>query len=241
MPHALHTLPPSEDLPEYRAMSAAGVVALLLSLLSLIALAEPFCWPVPLIALVVSVWAWRRVVRRGNEVSGRGVAWAGVLVSLAVSVSAPAQWVWHRHILAREASQVGMVWFDLLAHGETYAAWRLGLEPGRRPREALLPVDLANRNPAEYEQLQGFIDRPLVQKLLALGPKARACCPEILQQFTGYEHDAVDLVYQVHYEEDGHEQTLSVRMQLDRVAYRSRIKDVGLVGFAGWRIRLLES
>ncbi len=241
MSQAPHALPPIEEFPEYRPLSATAVVGLVLAVLGLAALVVPMLWPLPLAAALVSLWALRRINRLGCEQSGRGLAWAGLLLGIALVASAPSQGSWHRYLVRHAATEVGLAWFDLLAHNETYAAWRLSLEPSSRPHDTALPVDLASDNPRYDEELQAFLQQPIVRQLLALGPQAQVAAEEVRQQASSLSRDAVEIVYRVRFQEGGQPQSLAVHLHIDRVAYRAHVKNLGRQAFAGWRVRLVRS
>lgn len=233
-------MPPTPELPEYRPLCTTAVAGLVLSLLSLAVLAEPQLWPLPLVGALTSFWALRLIVREKGAMSGRKLAWAGMLLSTAMAAAAPAQWFWYRHLLRREAIAAGRLWLELVAHGETYAAYRLTMNPATRPREQVMPPNMADDNPRFNEELRAFLARPVIEKLLAMGARAEIHAEQVLGQVNRLNRDSQQVFYRIELAENGRRQTLSVGLLVERVPYSQRRKDGERHGLAGWQIRPLE-
>lgn len=71
-----------DDYSEYRAMSMAAVVALFFGIISLASLLFAKLLFVPLVGLGFAVYALRNLNRHGDELSGKGLARAGLLLCL---------------------------------------------------------------------------------------------------------------------------------------------------------------
>lgn len=69
------------EFPAYRAMSKAAVSSLALAVMSLIAVLSPAMLWVPLLSLLLGIIALRRISRDSVGLSGRGLAWAGIVLS----------------------------------------------------------------------------------------------------------------------------------------------------------------
>jgi hypothetical protein len=78
------------DQPQYRALSSGAVAALVLGLLSLVALCDYWLVVVPLAGVVWSVVALRQVRARRSELTGIPLAWAGLLLSAVMIPAGPA-------------------------------------------------------------------------------------------------------------------------------------------------------
>jgi len=233
-------MPPGAELPDYRPLCTTAVAGLVLSLLSLAVLAEPRLWPLPLVGSLMSFWALRLIVREKGAMSGRNLAWAGLLLSTAMAAAAPAQWFWYRHLLRREAIAAGRVWLELVAQGETYAAYRLTMNPATRPREQVMPPNVADDNSRLNEELGAFLARPMVQKLLAMGAHVEIHAEQVLGQVNRLSRDSQQVIYRIDREDNGRRQTLSVCLLIERVPYREHRKNGTRHELAGWQIRPLD-
>jgi hypothetical protein len=78
-----------ENAYQYRALSSGAVVAFLFGLLSLLAMADTWLVAVPIAGLVWSVVALRQIRARPDELTGRGMAWAGLILSAVMIPTGP--------------------------------------------------------------------------------------------------------------------------------------------------------
>jgi hypothetical protein len=72
-----------EDLLPYRAVSRAAVASLVLGLLSALGLLTPFALVLPVLGVVLGLMALRSIRRYPAELTGRVMAWIGILFSAA--------------------------------------------------------------------------------------------------------------------------------------------------------------
>ncbi len=75
----------------YRALSSAAVASLIVGVLSIAALLDPIMVAIPLIGIVLSVYAMRSCTRRSEELSGRRLAVVGLALSGFFVVAGPAR------------------------------------------------------------------------------------------------------------------------------------------------------
>jgi len=86
-----------EGLYQYRALSSGAVVALVLGLLSLLAMTDYWLVAVPIVGVVWGVVALRQIRARPEELTGRGMAWAGLVLSSVLIPVGPA-WVYYQEV-----------------------------------------------------------------------------------------------------------------------------------------------
>jgi hypothetical protein len=216
------------ELATYRALTSQAVVGLLFGLLAPLALLDPVLWAVPALGVFFSGWALRRIHRDPLALTGRKLAWAGLLLSLLLAAAAPTDCLICRRIVRNEARQFSALWLRCLTHDEPHKALQLTVSPqDRRPLDDHL-WDYYRNNPRARRKLEDYVQLPLVHTLLALGPRAVVRFYETADQVQEGNNDLVELVYAVTYEEEGEKKSFFVVVQ----ALRSKLAD----GKAGWRI-----
>lgn len=82
---------------EYLALSSAAVVALVLGLLSFLAMADYWLVAVPIVGVIWAIVALRQIRQRPDELTGRAMAWAGLALSAVLIPLGPA-WVYRGEI-----------------------------------------------------------------------------------------------------------------------------------------------
>ena len=93
-----------EGLYQYRALSSGAVVALVLGLLSLLAMTDYWLVAVPIVGVIWGVVALRQIRARPEELTGRGMAWAGLVLSVVLIPVGPAGFITRRSARCRRAS-----------------------------------------------------------------------------------------------------------------------------------------
>jgi hypothetical protein len=81
----------AEDYGSYRALSTSAVAAMIVGLLSWLALLDWVLVAIPLIGVAVSAFAWMKVNRHSDELSGAKLARIGLFLSLFFLVAGPAR------------------------------------------------------------------------------------------------------------------------------------------------------
>jgi hypothetical protein len=84
----------SEEFLQYRALSSAAVTSLLLGLLSALACLSWIWVCIPLVGVVVSVYAWRTIARRRDELTGGGLAQVGLALAAIFLVAGPSRLIY---------------------------------------------------------------------------------------------------------------------------------------------------
>lgn len=211
------------DVSQYRAISVLAVVSLILGLLSPTAMFSPLLWVLPPIALVVSVLALRRIAFFAPALIGRKAALTGLALSVALSIAAPVHWLSYRWVMRNEARQFGPLYFQYLAKQEPHKAFQL-----TEPPEARQPLDenlwkYYSTHPETYEEFEGYLKRPVVRTLLALGDRAIVRYYDTEWQYQDGREDVVYQTYAVTIDNDGEQQTFFIGLRLNR----SPVKDTG--------------
>jgi len=215
------------QIAEYHAVSAAAVWALLLGLLSPLALVDPMLWAVPIVAVAMSIWALRRIARKAPLLTGRKAAIAGLLLAVLFGSAAVADRITFHRLLCAEARQFAEIWFDLLAAGEPEKAFQLTKLPQRRqPLDERLK-ELYREDHPDHSLLEEFIGRPRVDRLLAFGRNARVRRYETIGVRCFGNHDIVFLLYEI-VDDEGEGESLAVALQLQRLQLDG--------GVTNWRV-----
>ena len=160
--------------------------------------------------------ALRRIRRSEPGLTGRKMALAGLLLSLAFLAAAPTDWFAYRWRVRREAAEFAGSWLHFLTTDEPQKAFQLTLPPaGRQPLDDRLWA-VYRDTPKLRQGLENYVKVPLVRTLLALGPKARVRFFDTAGQTSGDREDVVELIYAVSYEEQGEQKSFLVAVQMVR-------------------------
>lgn len=213
------------ELPEYRALSGAAVLALILGLLSVLAIVHVGLSFIGGAAVLCSVIALVRISAAPSEVSGRGFAITGLILALFLTAAGVAREVTERRLLDHHSRELAVQWFEYLKEDEPEKALELNNSgASRRPLDEKL-WDRYLTSKQEYEGLQEFVKKPEVRALLALGEQAEirhyACL--------GASPGNVAQVYAVTYSEDDTKKTFFVRIDLARSVFLD-------AGTSAWRV-----
>lgn len=161
------------DLLQYRSVSRAALLALLLGLLSPLALVSPLLWPMPVVAIAVSLLALRNLSTHTTELIGRSAAIAGLVIAVFFGAWAPARNISRSWLLQSQARPLTDEFIDLFLSGEIHQAHQLTLPPAqRRPPETSLDEFYKN-NETAHDQLDRFLTGEATQRLLSLGAGAK--------------------------------------------------------------------
>jgi hypothetical protein len=90
-----------DDRP-YRALSITAVCSAMLGLLSVLAWAAPVLISVPVLSVVLGAVALRSIAKYPDEISGKGTAWFGIVLSLLLGVGGAA---WHSYVYFTEVPE----------------------------------------------------------------------------------------------------------------------------------------
>jgi len=218
------------DQDNYRAVSRWAVASLLFGLASPLALIGPFVWLLPWLGVAVAVVALRRLAEPESETIGRGAALTGLALCLVLGTAAPTRQMTFHWYLHREARDVALYWFKLLANNEPHKAYQLEQLPATRaPLDEHL-WDHYRANEDDRTGLEAFVSKPVVHALLALGPAAHVHLWQREGQGTRGNRAEVVQLYAISYRQKGQRKTFFCLMTLERISDRK-------TGRFGWYVK----
>jgi hypothetical protein len=162
-----------DELPEYRSVSGAAIVGLLLALFSPLALVRTLLIGIPIAAAVLCLVAlWRIRAADGHRV-GKTPAVIGLGLSCLFAAAAPAQVIAYNRAVHARATPIALAWLEALQRREPHKAHQL-----TKPDLTRLPLtdDLWPfyvRDEAAGRELQELVDDPAIRFLLTLGEDAQ--------------------------------------------------------------------
>jgi hypothetical protein len=217
----------------YRKVSLAAVLALIAGLVSTLALAHPFLWIVPPIAVVLAIVALRTIAAEDADVTGKNLAVIGLMFALVFGLWAPARVLTRQWHLYSQAHFFADEWFDLLRAGKLHEAHQLTLPPIERQ---LPGANLAKVYRDSVEVGRGYKNffEAKPAKLLAQWA-SQAEYRYAGGDFVGPVDARVEqiaLLYRVRQEADGRAREANLRIVLDR--------QKGENGRFFWRVRGVE-
>ena len=222
------TDPQDAELAAYRTLAGQAVVGLICGLLAPFAMVDPMLWAIPILGMLFSWWALRRIKANAPAMTGRKMALAGLALSLLFLAAAPADRAVYRHMVRNEARHFSALWFEYLLQDEPHKAYQLTVQPtSRQPLDDRLWAYYRSQ-PKLRQNLYEYVELPLVQSLLALGPKAQVRFYRTADQEHNANNDRVGQLYAVTYEDGGERNSFFVRVEM----LRKKLRD----GTAGWRI-----
>ncbi len=87
----------ADSYEQYRSLSTAAVASLVVGLLSTLAILDWILIAIPVIGVALSTFAWLKVKRHGDELSGLGLAHAGLILSIVFLICGPA-WLTYAYL-----------------------------------------------------------------------------------------------------------------------------------------------
>ena len=160
------------ELAEYRSLTPAAIVGLILGLFAPVAFLSPLLVLVPVVGIVFSLIALRKIATSDGSVVGRPAAMAGLILSTICAAAFLSQAIGMKWLANRQAIPVAQEWFQLLAEGNPQAAIELTADPAGRKAVGPELVDYYASDETAYKRLQDFVQSPAIRALLALGDKA---------------------------------------------------------------------
>jgi hypothetical protein len=239
------------DVVEHRPVSKLAVVAVVLAIISPLAIATRVMWLVPLLGLIVSLLALWSVRRSERRPYGRKAAVISLLVTLFVLGCAPTRYLIQRRLVMQQSRQHAETWFQIALHGNLPRAHQLTKEFGERlPRgtdlEMAYAADSADRSvtdpraavlmPSLRQTMDSMFKQPPISEILAAGPKAK---PRYVRTTQFGDESATGLTtvkmrYDIEYEEDGVSHVIPIEMVLERQIEFGR-------GIVVWRVANLHA
>jgi hypothetical protein len=160
------------DLESYRAPSAWGPVALLLGIISAVAVIGPLLWILPATAAIVSIVALWRIRASDGQLVGRGMAVLGLALAIFFGMAGPARTLSREYWLDTRADRFAHGFVELLENGMKYEAHQLTKPAvGRKPlAEGEEPYAKDADSKKNYET---FLKLDAVKALMDEGTKAK--------------------------------------------------------------------
>lgn len=108
----------------YRGVSRLALTALLLGLISPVALTHPLSWTIPCLGAIVAWRAIRLVSHSNSTVSGSTIAILGLCLSVLFGCWAVVKHTVERNVLESQAREFGETWLNLVREGHLQEAHR---------------------------------------------------------------------------------------------------------------------
>ena len=141
----------------------SGLLCLILGIVSASALASPSLLIIPVVAILIGVFALRPARDRSLPPSGRGLAVLGIGTALFF-----ASWSWSyfnakTNFLVQDGRSFAVQWLETLRHGPTEYAFELTQLKAARQMESMpLEQYYTPENQMQFEQFDAFINGPAV-------------------------------------------------------------------------------
>lgn len=155
----------------YQELCGRAVSALALGLASPLAVVHVAFWPLPLIALALSVSALKRIHDLSPDVKGRGIALSALALSLIFGISGPVQPLLYRYSMRAQATSMAAEWFACLRRGDAAAAKQLTVPDWFRST-AGVSIDNYKARMTVQGGHKAYPEQPPVKLLLGLGNSA---------------------------------------------------------------------
>ena len=158
-----------EALQRYRSLSGLAVLALLLGLLSVVALAHPAAWSIPLAAIVCAIIARRRIARRSDTLMGSSLATFGLVLALFFLSWAPVSFFTERWLISRDARGYGEEWLAAVFEGNLSRAYQATLPVRERQPEGTALEEYYENNPLRRAERDAYFNDGIPKQLATLG------------------------------------------------------------------------
>lgn len=164
----------SEDLEEAPSggdVRPSGYLAFALGLLCIVALLGGAWYIVPVVAILVALFALRPVPAGLDSPAGRGWAAVGLAIALFFTTWAGTSQTLRRVSMTNDAERFARDWLAVLADGNEELAYELTQS---RPARQIAGIDLQRfyqENPDAYEYLRRFLMDSATQKVIDAGDK----------------------------------------------------------------------
>jgi hypothetical protein len=205
---------------DYRTVEPWAIVTVVLGAVSVAALLDPILWLVPLLGLGAGIVALSRLHGDTNR-TGRPAALAGLALSIVFGIAPVAQMATTWILLSRQAREVSGQFLEFLREQSPEKAMMLRFAPDqRRPFDDLLWTFYKNDNEAK-QNLQTFVEHPLVKALLLLGEKSEIRFYKTVRVGNEGSRGLVSTLYTVTYPDDdpqrpGGKKTFFVNLLMER-------------------------
>jgi hypothetical protein len=203
---------------DYQVINGWSIVALILTVLSSFALVLPIFLGLPVLAIIVSLFALSRIRREPHLFMGRRLAILSLVAAVILgSWSIGRRMFFHAHMYTAAEENV-TEWFQLLKKGKHEAAHQLSLLPGMRASGKTTLREYYLNEKRAREEMQDYFSEPALRTIISLGEKWSVRLVE--NRRLNITDDARLLVYQrfmIEYVKDGRPVALAVETKSSRM------------------------
>ncbi len=161
----------TEEISDYRSISAWAVVGTIAGAASFLSLAHPSLWLIPLFALACSVLALVKISLRPDLLFGRRLALLGIGLGIFFLICAPLRYYGERYLLERQAEDYFLAWISLVKDKRFGQAYQATLHPRYRQPDGT-DIDLFYRDsPDDRVDQEEYFNFGVAKDLVALGPE----------------------------------------------------------------------
>jgi hypothetical protein len=187
----------TEQLPNYRAVSALAVIAAILGAVSALAILTPALWILPLASLILAVVALRRIATADPPLIGRKAALWGLFLGVFWGVAGLTTHFTQQWIVRTQAQAVAQQWFQYMLQGHTPHAHQLTLYPNRRDFRLDQLDTVYATTPALEERLEAFLQDPGPSAVLRFDPSSEIHYIATEEQYRNADNEYVLMVYEL--------------------------------------------
>lgn len=153
----------------YRSLSMWAIFAFIASLLSAVSLISVLLWFVPVVAILIGLFALRAINRRPESLTGSGLVLAGMAIAAFFLAMAPVRSAMRRSWLESQAKTYSIEWLEMVREGRASEAYHLTLAPASRSADLKTVLERHPYVGAPADQAQGadfFFLNQTLQKIL---------------------------------------------------------------------------
>lgn len=152
-----------DPLPQYRSVSWSAILAILLGLLSTVAIFNPLLVVVAVAGTGLSLFALWQVAAQPDVLSGRGLALTALFLSVFFMIFAPTRLGIRSRVLQQRGQELADTFLSLLKEGKVYDAHQLSNLKHRSPSQS--PELAADPTKLTTEDLRGFEKTKTIQMI----------------------------------------------------------------------------
>ena len=167
------TTPQEADLQGYGAVSPLAVGALLLGLASFLAMSSLLLLVVPVLAVLIALFALRQIATSDGAFIGRTPAVIGLAAALLFASIAIATVVSRNHMLQSQAKAFGDAWVELVREGDLDRAHQLHLPSDGRQLPGTSLARFYNISETARDLRDAFFREALARQIIDLDPQVK--------------------------------------------------------------------
>jgi hypothetical protein len=206
---------PAAELYEYRSPQPLAVLALVLGILSFLAVFRTLFWIVPLVAVILGATAlW--LLSADPEKIGRKAAICGMALALFFGAWGPSRYFSRQWWLSGQARVCADAWLELVQQKKLREAHQLHISQAQRAGERVTLDEFYRTNTYARSDYNTFFGSEPLKSFSELAGRAQIA----FEQTDGYETDVnADIVtvrYRVTVDQDGRENSLPIHLVMRR-------------------------